>query len=216
MRLGIYGGSFDPVHNAHLAVARACQEQARLDEVWFTPAAVQPLKQHGPQASDADRVEMLHLAIDNKHSEPGRGRRRATVVGPRLPSSFRVCTMEIDRGGLSYTVETLRQLSEELPDDALFFLIGADALQDVPKWREPDIMFSLATPLVVRRAGQLQPDLSELARLCSKNHQPQHVEFPAMDISSSDIRRRVAAGEPIDDLVPPLVDEYIAARGLYR
>ena len=197
MRLGIYGGSFDPVHNAHLAVARACQQQARLDEIWFTPTALQPLKQHGPQASDAERIEMLRLAAE---AEP----------------SWRVFTMEIDRGGLSYTVDTLRQLSEELPDDELSFLMGADALLDVPKWREPEIMFSLATPLVVRRAGHPGPDLSELTKLCVPEHQPELIELPAMDVSSSDIRRRIATGEPIDHLVPPAVGAYIHKQGLYR
>src|SRR3954469_1392668 len=103
MRLGIFGGSFDPVHNAHLAIARACQRQAELDEVWFTPTAIQPLKRHGPRASNAHRMEMLRLAIG---SEP----------------SWRVCKIEIDRGGLSYTVDTLRQIHEELPGTDMFFL----------------------------------------------------------------------------------------------
>ena len=215
MRLGIYGGSFDPVHNAHLAVARACQQQARLDEIWFTPTALQPLKQHGPQASDAERIEMLRLAVEAEQSEPGRPD-SAELAEVRPRPTFRVCTMEIDRGGLSYTVDTLRQLRQEIPDDDLFFLMGADALQDVPNWREPDIMFSLATPLVVRRAGQPEPDLSALAKLCAAELQPEFIELPAMEISSSDIRRRIAAGEPIDHLVPRSVSQYIDAHALYR
>src|SRR6187397_3016023 len=100
MRLGIFGGSFDPVHNAHLAIARACQQQAKLDEVWFTPTAVQPLKHNGPCATDKHRLEMLRLATSDE-------------------STWRVCSIEIDRGGYSYTVETLRQIREELPDAAL-------------------------------------------------------------------------------------------------
>src|SRR4029079_13505788 len=138
MRLGIFGGSFDPVHNAHLAIARACQQQARLDEVWFTPTAIQPLKHNGPRATDAHRLEMLRLAIRDK-------------------PSWRVCSIEIDRGGFSYTVDTLRQIGEELPDADLFFLIGADALQDVVKWRAPQEIFRMATPLVVCRVGQPSP-----------------------------------------------------------
>src|SRR5689334_12751571 len=105
MRLGIFGGSFDPVHNGHLALARACQQQARLDEVWFTPTAVQPLKQKGPHATDAERVEMLRRAIAEN-------------------DAWRVCRLEIDRGGMSYTIDTLRQLDEELPDASLFFCVG--------------------------------------------------------------------------------------------
>jgi nicotinate-nucleotide adenylyltransferase len=207
MRLGILGGSFDPVHNGHLALARACGEQAALDEVWFTPAAIQPLKHKGPHATDAQRIEMLNLAIDIELSEPGR---------PRPRPSWRVCTLEIDRGGFSYTVDTLRQIHVELPDAALFFLMGADAVRDVPHWREPREIFRLATPLVVRRAGEPEPDLASLAALCTKTTQPQLVDMPPIDISSSDIRRRIAEGKPIQDLVPPAVGQYVAQHGLYR
>jgi nicotinate-nucleotide adenylyltransferase len=197
MRLGIYGGSFDPVHNGHLALARACQRPAGLDEVWFMPTAVQPLKQKGPHATDAQRVDMLELATRN------------------VPS-WRVSTLEIDRGGKSYTVDTLRQLSEELPEAVLFFLMGADAVRDVPQWREPEEIFRLATPLVVRRAGESEPDMKALEAVAAANKQPRLLEMPAHDISSSEIRRRVAAAEPIVDLVPPEVAAFIAAHHVYR
>jgi nicotinate-nucleotide adenylyltransferase len=197
MRLGIFGGSFDPVHNAHLAIARACQRQAELDEVWFTPTAIQPLKQHGPRATNADRVEMLRLAIK---SEP----------------SWQVCTIEIDRGGLSYTVDTLRQIHEELLGTDLFFLIGADALQDVAKWREPREIFRMATPLIVCRAAQALPKIDQLKLLCPEGAQPQSIEMPASDVSSSEIRRRVTAGERIDELVPRAVAEFITQHRLYN
>lgn len=197
MRLGIFGGSFDPVHNGHLALARACQRQTALDEVWFVPTAVQPLKQHGPHASNAERVDMLRLALQ---SEP----------------SWRVSTLEIDRGGLSYTVDTLRQLDEELPEAVLFFLMGADAVHDAPTWREPQAIFALATPLVVRRAGAPEPDLAALRAMCAPNKQPRLVEMPAVEASSTEIRRCAAAGEPLAELVPPSVAAYIAANGLYR
>lgn len=196
MRLGISGGSFDPVHNAHLALAAACQQQAALDEVWFTPTAVQPLKQRGPHATDAQRLEMLRLAI-------------ADI------SAWSICTLEIERGGFSYTIDTLHQIQVELPEAELFFLMGADALRDVPHWKSPREVFSLATPLVVRRAGQPDPDLSALASLCVAMHQPQLVEMPAMDISSTKIRRRVAAGKSIKELVPPSVADFIASQGIY-
>jgi nicotinate-nucleotide adenylyltransferase len=197
MRLGIFGGSFDPVHLGHLALARACQQQASLDEVWFTPVAIQPLKHSGPKASDAQRIEMLRLAT---RSEP----------------SWRVCTMETDRGGFSYSVDTLRQIHEELPETALFFLIGADTLRDVSRWKEPEELFRLATPLVVRRPGETEPNLGKLVNLCSADTQPQQIELPLIDVSSSEIRRRVAAGEPIDRLVPADVDDYINRHGLYH
>jgi nicotinate-nucleotide adenylyltransferase len=197
MRLGIFGGSFDPVHNAHLAIARACQNQAKLDEIWFTPTAIQPLKHNGPHASNRHRVEMLRLAVQD---EP----------------SWRVCTIEIDRGGLSYTVDTLSRIQEEIPDADLFFLIGADALHDVAKWREPREIFRMATPLVVRRAAQPPADLQQLKRLCAPGKQPQPIEMPAMDVSSSEIRRLVAASESIDGLVPDAVAEFINRHALYR
>jgi nicotinate-nucleotide adenylyltransferase len=197
MRLGIYGGSFDPVHNGHLALAHACQKQAGLDEVWFTPTAVQPLKQDGPHASAAQRLEMLRLAIYPE-------------------ASWRVCKLEIERGGLSYTVDTLRQLNEELPDAVLFFLMGGDALHDAPNWREPREIFSLATPLVVRRAGEAELDLASLEGLCMENKRPRLIEMSPVDVSSSEIRRRAAAGEPIDRLVPHSVADYIASQNLYQ
>lgn len=210
MRLGILGGSFDPVHNGHLALARAGQEQAALDEVWFMPTAVQPLKHKGPHASDAQRIEMLQLAIDSYASaqdgEPGRPR-------PRPP--WRVCTLEIDRGGRSYTVDTMRQLHEELPEAKLFFLIGSDALRDVTRWKEPREIFRLATPLVVHRVGELAPAVETLAGLCHESIQPQIITLPAMDISSTEIRRRVALGELIDVFVPAGVADYIRRNALY-
>jgi nicotinate-nucleotide adenylyltransferase len=209
MRLGIFGGSFDPVHNGHLALATACHEQAALDEIWFMPTAIQPLKQHGPHATNSQRVEMLQLAIDAQQSEPGRPR-------PRVDDSWRVCTLEIDRGGFSYTVDTLRQIHIELPEALLFFMIGADAIRDVPQWKEPAEIFRLATPLVVRRAGQPDADLAAIAPLCTSRTQPQLINMPAIDVSSSEIRRRLTAGEAIDDMLPATVAQFIAQNGLYR
>ncbi len=197
MRLGVFGGSFDPVHNGHLALARACQQQAALDEVWFTPAAIQPLKHQGPHASDAQRVEMLRLATEEE-------------------STWRVCTLEIDRGGFSYTVDTLRQIRIELPDADLFFLLGSDAVRDVPHWKEPREIVRLATPLVVHRAGQPETDLSTLASLCTGEAQPRLVEMPAIDVSSSKIRRRIANNEPVDCLLPVGIAAFIAQQTLYR
>jgi nicotinate-nucleotide adenylyltransferase len=209
MRLGIFGGSFDPVHLGHLGLARACHEQAALDEVWFMPTAVQPLKRGGPRATDAQRIEMLHLALDAEFSRPG-----APCPCPHNP--WRVCTLEIDRGGLSYTVDTLRQLYRELPEAKLFFMLGADAAGDVHHWKEPAQIFRMAAPLVVRRAGQPGSDIAALAQLCTADTQPLLAEMPAVDVSSSEIRRRLAVGETIDGLVPQAVALYIAEHGLYR
>jgi nicotinate-nucleotide adenylyltransferase len=196
-RLGIFGGSFDPVHNGHLALARACQQQAALDEIWFVPTAIQPLKHGGPQATDAQRLEMLRLATSDE-------------------SSWRVCTLEIDRGGRSYTVDTLRQIHEELPEAELFFLMGADVIRDVPRWKEPDEIFSLATAVIVTRVGKPPEDAAVLKLISLLQDRPLMVEMPAQDVSSSEIRRRCAANEPIDGFVPPPVGGFIAANNLYR
>lgn len=186
MRLGLFGGSFDPVHNGHLRLAGRCAEQAGLDAVWFVPAAVQPFKQHGPRASEADRVAMLRLATAER-------------------DDFVVSTLEIDRGGVSYTADTLRQVHAEHPGAELFFLMGADSLGDLPNWREPEAVLRLATPLVVQRPGEtLESDLKHV-----------RVEMPLTDISSSSIRERLSRGEAIDSLVPAAVAEYLLENRLY-
>jgi nicotinate-nucleotide adenylyltransferase len=197
MRLGIFGGSFDPVHVGHLALARACQHHAALDEVWFMPVSVQPLKHRGPHATNEHRIEMLRLA---------------TKTDP----TWRVCTIETDRGGLSYSVDTLRQIHEQLPEASLFFLVGADTLRDVARWKEPQELFRLATPLVVHRPGEPEPDLSSLATLCSAENKPRTIDIPTLDVSSSNVRQCVAASKTVDELVPRAVAEYIQAHGLYR
>lgn len=161
------------------------------------PTAKQPLKQKGPHASNGDRVEMLRLAIEGE-------------------SAWRVCTLEVDRGGMSYTIDTLRQLREGLPNAELYFLIGSDALRDIARWKEPHEIFRLATPLVVQRAGAEPPDLAALAPLCTLATQPKLIELPAVDVSSSDVRARLAAGESLDGLTPSSVVEYIGAKQLYR
>jgi nicotinate-nucleotide adenylyltransferase len=199
MRIGFFGGSFDPVHNGHLALARACGQQAALDEVWFTPTAVQPLKQRGPQASNADRLAMLELAIS---SEP----------------TWRVCRIELNRGGVSYTVDTLRGIRLDRPHDELFIMLGSDTLGDVLSWREPEEIFRLARPLFVRRAGSAMPDVEAIVMqsISGSQFEPQVVEMPAHAESSTEIRRLVAAGKPIDGMVPPEVAAYIADHGLYK
>jgi nicotinate-nucleotide adenylyltransferase len=199
MRIGFFGGSFDPVHNGHLELARCCQEQASLDEEWFTPAAVQPLKRGGPRASNSDRVAMLGMATAG---EP----------------SWHVCRLEIDRGGLSYTVDSLREIHAERPDDELFVLLGSDTLRDIGSWREPEEIFRLARPLLVHRAGSPQPEIPESVRTLTPTdvEEPAIVEMPAMNVSSTEIRARIAAGQSIDDLVPPAVARYIAKHKLYR
>jgi nicotinate-nucleotide adenylyltransferase len=200
MRLGIYGGTFDPVHYGHLLLAERCREQLQLDAVWFVPAYVSPHKQ-GREVVDANtRVEMLQLAIGGHEA-------------------FSVSRMEVDRGGLSYTVETIGAIRAERPDDELFILLGADALEDFPHWREPAKICELATLATVHRAGSSTPSFAPLADIVSaerlRTFQAAQVEMPLIGISSTEIRRRAAAGLSIRYLLPRGVEKLIETRGLY-
>ena len=201
MRIGLFGGSFDPVHRGHLLLAECCWRQAHLDRVEFMPTAQQPLKPRGPVASEADRIAMLRLAIAER-------------------PEFELSLVEIERGGVSYTVETLRQLRSERPDAEFFFLMGADSLNDFPAWREPGEICELATPLVVRRAGMAELNFDSLTSLVSTAKLAEirqlEVEMPATPISSSEIRRLIAEGGEWRSLVPPGVADYIEEQGLYR
>ncbi|MCC7085251.1 MAG: nicotinate (nicotinamide) nucleotide adenylyltransferase [Pirellulales bacterium] len=201
MRLGIFGGSFDPVHYGHLLLAESCREQCRLDAVWFVPAAVPPHKQDRKLSSDADRVEMLKLAIGGHEA-------------------FAVYPWEIDRGGVSYTVETLQQLRAEDSSRELFLLMGADSLADLPTWREPERICSLAIPIVVRRNGSPQPNDSVLAKLMSPERlavaRNCAVESPLIDLHSTELRQRVSMGKSIRFRTPRAVEKYIHSRGLYQ
>jgi nicotinate-nucleotide adenylyltransferase len=199
--LGIYGGSFDPVHFGHLLVAECCREQCRLDEVWFVPAAISPHKQHTVAAEAHHRVEMLTLAVGGHES-------------------FRVSTIEVDRGGVSYTVDTLEQIHTEDPDRELFLILGADSLADLPTWREPRRICELALPVVVRRAYSPEPDFSVLGEFMLPDRiaaaQAAQVSMPAIGISSTELRERVAAGKSIRYRTPRAVEKYIETQGLYR
>jgi len=200
MRIGVFGGSFDPVHRGHLLLADCCWRQARLDRVEFVPAAQQPLKPRGPIAPESDRAAMLRLATADR-------------------AEFSVSTVEFDRGGVSYTVDTLRQLHAEHPNAELFLLMGADSLADFPHWREPAEICRLATPLVVRRAGSAEPDFERLRSFLSparlEEIRAARVEMPSTPISSSQIRTLVADGGDWRPLVPAAVAEYIEERRLY-
>ncbi|MCA9229939.1 MAG: nicotinate (nicotinamide) nucleotide adenylyltransferase [Planctomycetales bacterium] len=199
-RLGIFGGSFDPVHRGHLLLAESCLDQADLDAVWFLPTAQQPLKPRGPQASDAHRLAMLELAIRGR---PG----------------FYLSTIEIDRGGVSYMVDTLETIHQQLPASELFLLIGADSMAELPFWHRAADILRLASPLVVRRPSAGEPTFEHLKQLLSADQIDRfcssEVAMPPTPISSSQIRRSIARGDMWSDLVPPPVADYIRAHGLY-
>ena len=200
MRIGVFGGTFDPVHLGHLRLAESCQQQAHLDEAWFVPASRQPHKPDVPASSGEDRAAMLRLA---------------TGATPGLV----VWTGELDRGGVSYTVDTLREIGRREPEAELFFLMGADSLADLPHWREARAVCELAVPLVVRRAGRPEPDFDVLREVAPAERLAEfraaQVEMPETPISSSEIRRLIAEGGAWQELVPAAVAAYIEERGLY-
>ena len=196
MRLGLFGGTFDPIHMGHLVLAEACREACGLDRVWFVVAGAPPHKPGDRTAVD-DRLEMVRIAIAGH-------------------PSFEVSDLETRRPGPHYSVETIEEVRRERPDDELFFLIGADSLADLPQWREPDRIVSMATVVVVDRPGNALglssrwPDLSPSALPFRK------VSIPPIGIASHDLRRRASEGRSIRYLVPRGVEAYIEAHGLYR
>jgi nicotinate-nucleotide adenylyltransferase len=205
MRIGIFGGSFDPVHIGHLIAAECCREQAGLDRVIFMPAEVPPHKQDRRLTAAEDRVQMLRLAVGGH-------------------DAFEVSTLEVDRGGVSFTVDTLTQLRGARPVDDLVLMLGPDAIAEFPSWREPARILEIATPLVMMRDA-----IDDMTRITGDERitllfgrerlaatVAAMVRLPAIGIRASDLRAAVAAGRSIRFRTPRAVEAYIAARGLYR
>ena len=200
IRIGLLGGSFDPPHNGHLLAAGDAKDALQLDCVILIPAAIQPLKadeqvraahpRRDGRASPEDRLAMTRLLVDG------------------LPG-FEVNAIEIERGGLSYTVDTLSTLASQLQSSELFWLVGADVLRTFAKWRDPEKIVELATLTVMRRAGE-PADVSGLPG------PPKLIETRRIDIASTEIRQRVREGRPIRGFVPDAVADYIASAGLYQ
>jgi len=201
MRLGLFGGSFDPVHYGHLLLAECCREQGGLEQVWFLPAAAPPHKLDRTLTPAEARIEMLELAVTSHQA-------------------FAVNRYEVDRGGVSYTVDTVRHFRGQDPEGELFLLMGSDMLYDLPQWRQADQICRLAIPMVVSRPGAGPPDFACLAGLASpervKLFVEHQVEMPQIDLSSREIRRRVGAGLSIRYQTPRAVEMYIESHGLYR
>lgn len=201
MRIGLFGGSFDPVHYGHLILAELAREARALDEVRFVPAAIPPHKQDRNRASGEHRVEMLKLGIGgNDHLDVWDG--------------------ELQRGGVSYTVETLRELTAAQPNDDFYFLLGADSIFDLPNWREPAEICRLATIVAVNRPGSPPVDFNQLDGLVSaerlQQFQESVVDMPLVEISSTDLRHRIATKQSIRYQTPRAVEAYIRSHELYR
>ena len=188
MRIGVFGGSFDPVHVGHLLVAEHAADALALDRVRLVLAGQQPFKIGRHEAPVEDRAAMLRLAAAGH---------------PRLVVDLR----ETERTGPSYTVDTLRELHAEHPDDQLFLLVGADASRDLPQWREAEALPALATVVVLTRPGAEALRSLLIART---------LQVPAVDISATQVRDAVRRGTPVAGLVPAPVAGYLASHGLYR
>lgn len=198
MNIGVLGGTFDPVHTGHVMVAEEAKARLNLAEVLFVPAGLPWLRGDSPVAAAEHRVHMVRLAIDDK-------------------PYFKLSTIEIERSGHSYTVDTIAELKGQLgAEDELFFILGWDSLAELPEWREPSRLIKLCRLVAVPRVGSSAPDLDSL-----ENAIPGVVDRvilldePRVDISASGIRDRVARGLPIDHLVPEPVERYIREQGLY-
>lgn len=198
MRTGILGGTFNPPHLAHLVCAQEAHAQLGLDRVVLMPAGVPPHKQVPPGDPSAEqRYELCRLAVDGDER-------------------FEVSRAELERPGRSYTADTLRLLRERDPQDELTFIVGGDMARSLPGWREPEAVLALATLAVAERRGAKRDAIErELAPLRGADRVT-YFEMPRVDVSSSLVRERVAAGRPIRYLVPDAVAEAIAAGGLYR
>ena len=202
-RVLLFGGTFDPVHHAHLTIARAAAAQLDCERVWLIPSATPPHKKPAV-APAADRLAMLALA----------------VAGDEL---FTICDVELQRGGASYTIDTLAELRTLLPAAELFWLIGSDMLAELPKWYQADQLVKQVRFAAAVRPPQdagLEDVFAELAEHFAADVIEQLkadvIDAPVIDVASSDIRRRIAAGEPVDELVPEPVANYICEKGLYK
>ena len=189
-RIGVLGGTFDPIHNAHLDMARAAMDTAHLDTVLFVLSARPPHKRDDTVASPEQRLEMLGAALDH---EP----------------SFEPCEIELRREGPSYMRETLRDLEQQYRGAEFFLIVGLDSLLDFPYWRDPEDILDRARLLVAPREGD--------GRVVPASLQGKYdfVPFEESDVSSTDIRGRVARDEPIDALVPDAVARLIREKGIY-
>ncbi len=195
-RIGVFGGTFDPIHFGHLAVAEAARHAFDLRTVLFVPAARQPFKAGRQVASAGQRLAMVFLAT------------------PDNPA-FIPCDLEVRRSGPSYTVDTLRILHDAWAGSELLFLIGADAIRDFPRWRNAAEILHLARPGILARPGS-SVDLAALdQQLPGIRARSRLVGGPQLAISSSDIRERIAAGLPVRYLLPEAVRRYILRQGLY-
>ena len=202
MNIGILGGTFDPIHNGHIRLAELAYEQFDLDEVWVMPAPVPPFKPSTCAASYEDRLNMVRLAVRDKDGL--------------------VCSdyeFHANHGDRSYTSDTISALKQERPGDRLFLIMGADSLYTIDTWYKPDIIFRCATLIAAVRKYDKEDVTLEQARERLKTRYDACIEFidsEEYDVSSTEIKRRLAAGETVAEFLPRDVERYIREQGLYK
>ncbi len=202
MKVCLFGGSFDPPHLGHRAMAEAALEKGGVDKVVVIPAARSPLKEKGHSASPEERLAMVRLAFQDLER-------------------VEVSDEEIRRGGTSWTVETVRAWKEKSPPGTeIFWLLGSDSLPHLPQWKEVHQLFSLCRFLVVPRPGFPRKVLEDLRGALAPGEigslEEGFLEVPPVPISSTEVRRRLREGLPLEGLVPPALEEWIRRKGLYR
>ena len=194
--IGLMGGSFNPIHCGHVALARAALESGRVERVLFLPTGNPPHKKEG-LADKFDRLRMVELAVEHE-------------------AGMAVCREEIDRDGVIYTVDTLAALKRKMPDCTLTYLIGADTLRALGTWRRVETVIERCKFLVMMREGETREEVRRLAGLWTqRGAQIDFLDARKMDISSTQIREQIQKGLPFERLVPQAVADYIHEHGLY-
>ncbi len=199
MRVALFGGSFDPPHHGHIAIATAAADVLDLDKVFFAPVGRQPLKPEGAPASFADRLAMVELAC-------------------RTDPRFAMSDLDAPRsdGSPNYTVQTLTTLHEAVPDARLFNLVGADSFLNLPRWHEPERLLELAEWIVVSRPGFPLANPSALGLTPQQRGRVHLLQTVHEDVAATNLRERLEAGDPCADVLDPAVSVYIQAHHLYR
>ncbi len=197
MRIGILGGSFDPIHVGHINIANAAKRQFNLDSVWIMPAKIPPHKRNGLHTEDIHRLQMIDLALLSEEN-------------------LEINLLEFERNDISYTSDTLRLITEHFTNDEFFYIMGQDSLKDFPTWHEPDKIASMVTVLVAVRNGN---EREFQALVDERNNQYGDVfriiTIPYDEVSSSEIRDLLKHGDSVEGLLPPKVEQYIHHCGIY-
>ncbi len=196
-RIGIMGGTFDPVHNGHIAIARSAAEQLELSRVLFIPAGNPHFKQDQEVTLASKRADMVALAIADD-------------------SLFALDLCEVERGGITYTADTLEELTQSYEGARLFFIMGTDSAITLPGWKRAEDVSRLCTIVVAKRPGQSTQRVREVLAASPVDFDVMYLDVPQVDVSSTQLREDIACGRDVSDMIPASVGAYISQMGLYR